>query len=203
MGQHRQALEIYVFKLEDYVKAEEYCNHLHKVEDTPVEDTHARCGAALDSEDKPSIYLTLLSLYLTPPHGYQPRYGPALEVLAKHGSRLPPNSALGLIPETLPVKDLEFYFRGRMRAATSFLSETRVVANLQKAQNVKAQAQLLVGEGSGVKSSRSRHVTITEERVCGICHRRIGGSVIDVFPEYVFFFFFFSFFPPLSFSILR
>ena len=24
MGQHRQALEIYVFKLEDYVKAEEY-----------------------------------------------------------------------------------------------------------------------------------------------------------------------------------
>lgn len=24
MGQHRQALEIYVFKIEDYVKAEEY-----------------------------------------------------------------------------------------------------------------------------------------------------------------------------------
>lgn len=24
MGQHRQALEIYVFKLEDYTKAEEY-----------------------------------------------------------------------------------------------------------------------------------------------------------------------------------
>ncbi|PKY04983.1 hypothetical protein P168DRAFT_289819 [Aspergillus campestris IBT 28561] len=200
MGQHRQALEIYVFKLEDYVKAEEYCNHLHKSEDTPVEDTHARCGAALDSEDKPSIYLTLLSLYLTPPHGYQPRYGPALEVLAKHGSRLPPNSALGLIPETLPVKDLEFYFRGRMRAATSFLSETRVVANLQKAQNVKTQAQLLVGEGSGVKASRSRHVTITEERVCGICHRRIGGSVIDVFPEYVFFF---SSPPSISFCDMR
>lgn len=26
MGQHKQALEIYVFKLEDYAKAEEYVN---------------------------------------------------------------------------------------------------------------------------------------------------------------------------------
>ncbi|KAA8646908.1 hypothetical protein EYZ11_007535 [Aspergillus tanneri] len=175
MGRHRQALEIYVFKLEDYAKAEEYCNHLHKTEDTAT--------AYPDSEDKPSIYLTLLSLYLSPPHGYTPQYGPALDVLAKHGSRLPPGSALELIPETLPVKELEFYFRGRMRAANSLLSESRIVASLQKSQNIKTQAELLVGEGTDGKSSRSRHVTITEERVCGICHKRIGGSVINVFPE--------------------
>jgi len=28
MGQHKQALEIYVFKLEDYAKAEEYANQI-------------------------------------------------------------------------------------------------------------------------------------------------------------------------------
>ncbi|RAK89866.1 HbrB-domain-containing protein [Aspergillus costaricaensis CBS 115574] len=185
MGQHRQALEIYVFKLEDYVKAEEYCNHLHKVEDTTAADGAAsRCVALLPYEDdKPPIYLTLLSLYLSPPHGYKPRYGPALEVLAKHGSRLPPNSALDLIPETLPVKELEFYFKGRMRAANTILNESRIVANLQKAEDIKTQAQLLVGEGTDGRSTRSRHVTITEERVCGICHKRIGGSVINVFPD--------------------
>lgn len=203
MGQHRQALEIYVFKLEDYAKAEEYvctpygvyahanplryCNHLHKTEETTSTEATPPRGAALpDSEVKPSIHLTLLSLYLSPPHGYQPQYGPALDVLAKHGSRLPPGSALELIPETLPVKDLEFYFRGRMRAANSMLSESRIVASLQKSQNIKTQAQLLVGEGTDGKSARSRHVTITEERVCGVCHKRIGGSVINVFPEYVF-----------------
>ncbi|KAF7163572.1 hypothetical protein CNMCM5623_008421 [Aspergillus felis] len=185
MGQHRQALEIYVFKLEDYVKAEEYCNHLHKTEDATSTETTAIQNIALpDFEgEKPSIYLTLLSLYLSPPHGYKPRYGPALEVLAKHGSRLPPNSALELIPETLPVKELEFYFKGRMRAATSILNESRIVANLQKSQSIKTQAQLLVGEGGDGKASRSRHVTITEERICGICHKRLGGSVINVFPD--------------------
>ncbi|PYI27410.1 hypothetical protein BP00DRAFT_21345 [Aspergillus indologenus CBS 114.80] len=186
MGQHKQALEIYVFKLEDYAKAEEYCNHLHKQDDIASTEEGGPCVALLAyEENKPSIYLTLLALYLTPPHGYKPRYGPALEVLAKHGSRLPPGSALDLIPETLPVKELDFYFKGRMRAANSILNESRIVASLQKAENIKTQAQLLVGEGTDPKRSRSRHVTITEERVCGICHKRIGGSVINVYPEYV------------------
>lgn len=150
------------------------------MEDTAAQET----GTAED--EKPPIHLTLLSLYLTPPHGYKPQYGPALEILAKHGSRLPPNSALGLIPESLPVKELEFYFKGRMRAATSRFTESRIATNLQKAQNIKMQAQLLVGEGTDPKTSRSKHVTVTEERICGICHKRLGGSVINVFPEYVF-----------------
>lgn len=143
-------------------------------------------GRAEPEDDKPSIYLTLLSLYLSPPHGYKSQYGPALEILAKHGSRLPANSALDLIPESLPVRELEFYFKGRMRAVASLLNETKVVANLHKAEDIKMQAQLLVGEGGDGKSSRSRHVTVTEERICGICHKRLGGSVINVFPECVF-----------------
>ncbi|KAL4803172.1 vacuolar sorting protein 39 domain 1-domain-containing protein [Aspergillus unguis] len=184
MGQHRQALEIYVFKLEDYAKAEEYCNHLHRTEDTPIPSGPAAEYSALaPSDDEPSIYLTLLSLYLTPPHGYNPQYGPALDILARHGSRLPANSALELIPESLPVHDLEFYFKGRMRAANTILNESRIAANLLKVQTIKTRAQLLVGEGTDGKSSRSRHVTVTEERVCSVCHKRIGGSVINVFPE--------------------
>lgn len=85
------------------------------------------------------------------------------------------------------MKELEFYFKGRMRAVTSLYNETRVVSNLHKAESIKAQAQLLVGEGIDARSSRSRHVTVTEERVCGICHKRLGGSVINVFPEYAIF----------------
>lgn len=139
---------------------------------------------------KPTVYLTLLSLYLSPPHGYKAQYGPALEILAKHGSRLPANSTLDLIPEDIAVRELEFYFRNRIRAASSIMNEARIVANLQKVQNIETQAQLLVGEGlaDNNNKARSRHVTITEERACGICHKRLGGSVISVFPEYVFFF---------------
>ena len=151
----------------------------------PPEGAPSRRIAPTDEgSDKQSIYLTLLSLYLSPPHAYKPQYGPALEILAKHGSRLPANSTLNLIPETLPVRDLEFYFRGRMRAANTIMNEARIVAGLQKVQNISTQAQLLLGEGGrDPRATRSRHVTVTEERVCVVCHKRLGGSVINVFPE--------------------
>ncbi|KAJ5812442.1 Vacuolar sorting protein 39/Transforming growth factor beta receptor-associated domain 1 [Penicillium riverlandense] len=182
MGQHRQALEIYVFQLEDHEKAEEYiilnssgnhiliclryCNRVHRSE--PAEE---------------EIYLTLLSLYLSPPHGYKQQHVPALSLLAKHGSRLPADAALSLIPATLPVQELEFYFKGRMRAVNSVFNEARIVANLRKSRDMQTQAQLLLGEGVRGGGTRARHVTITEERICGVCHKRLGGSVINVFPD--------------------
>ncbi|KAJ6122631.1 hypothetical protein N7512_005096, partial [Penicillium capsulatum] len=171
MDQHRQVLEIYVFKMKDHDKAEEYCNHVYLAGDTEEKD-----------EEDP-IYLTLLSLYLAPPHGYQIQNGPALAVLAKHGSRLPADAALNLIPAPLPVQELEFYFKGRMRAANSIFNEARIVANLRKARDMQVQAQLGLGEGVRGGGTRARHVTVTEERICGICHKRLGGSVINVFPD--------------------
>ncbi|KKZ62258.1 6-phosphofructo-2-kinase/fructose-2,6-bisphosphatase [[Emmonsia] crescens] len=187
MGQHRQALEIYVFKLENPDKAEEYCNYIHRNEQTRTTDTTTTQRVSpTDSEDgNPSIYHTLLSLYLSPPHNYKPQYGPAIEILARHGSRLPAGSTLELIPETFPVHELEFYFRGRMRAANSVGNESRIVAALRKVQNVAVQADLQLGEEimKGNNKGRNRFVTISEERVCGVCHKRLGGSVISVFPN--------------------
>ncbi|KAH8705968.1 AvaB protein [Talaromyces proteolyticus] len=186
MGQHRQALEIYVFKLHAHEKAEEYCNRIHVTEEaTSTEVSPSQRLAPTDADEtKPPIYLTLLSLYLSPPHGYDAQYGPALDILAKHGSRLPAKSTLNLIPEDIAVQNLEFYFRSRIRAASSIMNEARIVSNLQKVRNIKTQAQLLVGEGlPDNNKARSRHVTITEERVCGICYKRLGGSVISVFPD--------------------
>ncbi|CAG8946677.1 unnamed protein product [Penicillium salamii] len=171
MGQHRQALEIYVFKLENHEKAEEYCNHVHLSEKPEEENT---------------IYLTLLSLYLSPPHGYTPQNDPAIDLLAKHGSRLPADAALKLIPDQQAVQKLEFYFKGRMRAANSVFNEARIVANLRKARDMQIQAQLALGDGVKGGGTRARHVTVTEERICGVCHKRLGGSVINVFPEYVY-----------------
>ncbi|CEJ54828.1 Putative Vacuolar morphogenesis protein AvaB [Penicillium brasilianum] len=173
MGQHRQVLEIYVFKLGDHEKAEEYCNQVHLSKGTPQSE----------EEEETSIYLTLLSLYLAPPHGYEARNGPALTILAKHGSRLPAEAALKLIPATLPVRELEFYFKGRMRAANSVFNEARIVASLRKARDMQTQAQLALGEGVRGGGTRARHVTVTEERICGVCHKRLGGSVINVFPD--------------------
>ncbi|KAI0099125.1 SPX domain-containing protein [Nemania sp. FL0031] len=167
MDNHKQALEIYVFKMHDYIKAEE-----------PATDQD-------DPDATASIYHTLLSLYLTPPPPHKPNLEPALSLLSRHGSRLPATSTLSLIPDTLPVADLASYFRGRIRAANSVISETRVVEALRKTQLVNTQAALLLGDGiaGGGQGGRSRRVVIGEERVCGVCHKRLGNSVVAVLPD--------------------
>ncbi|KAI0394617.1 AvaB protein [Xylariaceae sp. FL0594] len=188
-GDHKQALEIYVFKMKDYMRAEEYCNrfHLqpteqqqHKSADVFIDDV----GNQDDPDDTTSIYHTLLSLYLTPPPPHKPNLEPALALLSRHGSRLPATSTLSLIPDTLPVAQLESYFRGRMRAANSVIAESRIVESLRKTQLVNTQALLLLGDGlPGGQGGRSRRVVISEERVCGVCHKRLGNSVVAVQPD--------------------
>ncbi|KAK4172088.1 putative Vam6/Vps39-like protein [Triangularia setosa] len=181
MGQHRQALVIYVFKMKDYAKAEEYCNHIHKTRDlasSPSSDQQET------DTDQPSIYHTLLSLYLRPPSPHEPNLGPALDLLSKHGSRLPATSTLSLVPDSLPVSQLESYFRGRMRSANSMVNETRVVAGLRRTSHLAAQALLFLGDGiPGGQAGRNRRVVIGEEKMCGGCHKRLGRSVVAVMPD--------------------
>lgn len=154
-----------------------YCNRLYKQHEStrpPVDVT----SPATSEDPTKSIYHTLLSLYLRPPPPHKQLLAPALELLSKHGSRLPATSTVGLIPDDLPVGVLESYFRGRIRAVTSLVNESRVVAGLRKAESISVAAQLHLGddEGSG-QGGRSRHVTITEEQHCVVCHKKLGGAV--------------------------
>ncbi|KAJ9632574.1 Vacuolar morphogenesis protein 6 [Knufia peltigerae] len=184
MGNHRQALEIYVFKLHDPARAEEYCNQVH-LEET-INDTSkppSRRKSTTDPVDEqPSVYHILLNLYLNPPKGEKAMWGPAIELMARHGPRLPASSTLEMIPEDLFVKELEFYFRGRMRNANTVLNDSMISAGLRKAEAVRVQAALLLGEG-GHTGGRGRKVRIDEDHVCGVCHKRLGGSVISAFPD--------------------
>jgi hypothetical protein len=160
-----------------------YCNYVHLQADSST--TQSSRASTTDPEDPvPSIYHTLLSLYLTPPPPYSPNWPPALELLSKHGSRLPAASTMNLIPDTLPIVELESYFRGRIRSANSIVNEVRIVAGLRKTEVVNAQANLLLGDSKpGGKGGRSRGVYVEKERVCGVCHKRLGRSVIAVLPD--------------------
>jgi len=164
-----------------------YCNRIHLTQDSAVASPiqSRRGSTSQDDEDAvPSIYHTLLSLYLTPPQPHQPNWPPALDLLSKHGSRLPASSTLNLIPTTLPVAELESYFRGRIRAANSIVNEAKVVSGLRKSEVVSAQAALLLGDGiPGSNGGRNRRVIVSEERVCGVCHKRLGGTVFAVLPD--------------------
>ena len=138
-----------------------------------------------DTEDStPSIYHTLLSLYLSPPAPHKPQWTPALEMLARHGARIPASSTLSLVPESLPIRDLESYFQGRIRAANTVVNEGRIVAGLRGALAFSEDAKLRLGNGlPGGNEGRSRRVQISEDRVCGVCFKRFGGSAVKVLPE--------------------
>ena len=71
-----------------------------------------------------------------------------------------------------------------MRAANSNVNESRVVVGLRKSIDIREEARLLLGdEKAGVVGGRNRRVIVAEERVCGVCHKRFGGSVIKVLPK--------------------
>jgi len=186
MGNHKQALEIYVFKLRDPAKAEEYCNQTHLEETSKGTGRAAarrRSSVVTDPvDDEPSIYHILLNLYLNPPKGEQALFGPAIELMARHGPRLPASSTLELMPEDLLVKEFESYFRGRIRNANSIMNESMIASGLRKVDAIRVQAALLLGE-SEQSGGRGRKVRIDEDRVCGVCYKRLGGSVISVFPD--------------------
>lgn len=120
----------------------------------------------------------------------KPALVPALDLLSKHGARLPAASTLGLIPDDLPVGELEAYFRGRIRLANSHVNESTIVSGLRKAEFVSVASKLHLGDDSrGLGGGRSRHVTVTDERHCMVCHRRlvggarVSGSVVAVLPD--------------------
>ncbi|KAI9848967.1 MAG: Vacuolar morphogenesis protein 6 [Sclerophora amabilis] len=184
-GQHKQALEIYVFNLQDHQKAEEYCNRIYIAQDSAESsEKQSQRTSTIDDDATPSIYHLLLSLYLAPDPPHKPAWEPALDLLGKHGSRLPAYSTLNLIPETLPVQDLESYFRGRIRTANSLINQGRITGGLLETDLIDTKATLLIGEGvPGRNGGRNRRVVVWDERVCGVCHKRLGRSVISVFPE--------------------
>jgi len=145
-----------------------------------------------DSADQSqSVYTTLLSLYLTPPSPNQPNLSAALDLLSRHGSRLPALNTLSILPTSLPVKALQSYFSGRMRAANSLTREEAIVASLSKVVKLDWEAALLVGEGpnalpantANVQAGRNRRIVIGETRLCPVCGKRFGRAAVRAYPD--------------------
>ena len=183
MGQHKQALQIYVFQLHSFQKAEEYCNEVYLAaaasNSTSGGDAHTspQTMSAADVDlQTPSVYHTLLSLYLAPPAPHTARLAPALDLLSRHGARLPAAMTLDLVPAVVAVQALEAYFRGRMRAAHARLAEDRVAARLRGVRAVDVHARLAL-------AARARAVIVGPDRHCRVCGKRFGGAAIRVYPD--------------------
>ncbi|CAO3677740.1 unnamed protein product [Rhizopus microsporus] len=159
IGQHDQALDIYVYKLKNYVMAEEYCTKIFRV----------------DSKKGEEMYLTLLKVYLNPSNQQEPLIQPALDLLAHHGSHINASEVLSILPSETQLHGLFPFFEKYIRAANKRRNMDLIVKNLLKAEQIQAEEQLMY--------YRSRAVKITEDRMCPQCNKRIGNSVFAVFPN--------------------
>lgn len=138
-----------------------------------------------DPEDQqPNVYTTLLSLYLKPPSPHKVQWEPALQLLSKHGPRLPAANTLDLMPSDLHVSELNSYFVGRIRSANTVVREERIITSLQAILKTNLSSDLLLGpEHAQGKGGRSRRVVIREDDHCRVCHKRFGNSAVRVYPD--------------------
>ncbi|KAI6847384.1 hypothetical protein KC332_g2305 [Hortaea werneckii] len=203
MGNHKQALTIYVFQLQDYAKAEDYCNRTYLAEQASEHDASLVNGSARhenpamfrrptsEADDtgaaRSNIFATLLGLYLKPPQNEEKRWPQALDLLSRHGARLPASSTLDLMPDDLAVNQMQNYFQGRMRHTTSLLRTEQIVKGLESVRRANTERKCLLGDDKfadmGVKGGRNRRVRITEEDLCKVCHKRFGASAVRVYPD--------------------
>lgn len=186
LAHHLQALEIYVFQVGSPSKAETYCNAAYL-----ASSSSAPSGSA--PED--SVYTTLLSLFLNPPSPHTRDLFAALDLLSRHGSRIPALSTLNFLPADLPIEKLKAYFRGRMRAANSIAREaamTRALAGVEKAR-VDIKLQIGNGDddasdehanaGASLERGQNRRTVLSDERMCSGCHKRFGRAAVRVWPS--------------------
>lgn len=159
-GQHKQALEIITFEIGDSTKARVYCSDLY--EQDPVAGR-----SALHS---------LMALYLTPPEKHiQRRLDLALELLSSQGSRMSVVEIINTLPNATSVQDLVVFLTSQIRTLEKSWNNSELDASLRKVHLVKTQETLL--------SQQQRSVTITNLKTCRVCFKRLGHSVISVFPN--------------------
>ncbi|KAG6884985.1 hypothetical protein C0993_006817 [Termitomyces sp. T159_Od127] len=137
LGRHDQALELYVYRMHDYLKAEEYCKRVYE----------------LGVENK-SVFLTLLRLYLRPTvKVHEDLLPPALDLIGRHNSRLDIVETLQLLPPLVTAQDVRAFLFEALRAP---LFDTSVIRHISQARNDQLSRRLMLLQTKRVKVTDSR-----------------------------------------------
>eukprot|EP01090_Pellita_catalonica_P022119 TRINITY_DN8476_c0_g1_i1.p1 TRINITY_DN8476_c0_g1~~TRINITY_DN8476_c0_g1_i1.p1 ORF type:complete len:678 (+),score=95.53 TRINITY_DN8476_c0_g1_i1:189-2222(+) len=154
---HRQALELYVYKIKDFALAEEYCElHYHPVKESDV-------------------YLSLMEVYLKPPDNEPRQLEPAFILLNKRHNFINAAKALELLPPTTPIQILSHFLENVLREKTKMKRELQIEKNLLKLENLRVRSERI--------EARSKVIKIYNGRECPVCSKHIRGSVFAVYPN--------------------
>jgi len=91
------------------------------------------------------------------------------------------------MPDDLAVAELDSYFQGRIRNATSVLRQEKIMRSLEEVRRMRTERVLRLGDDEivdrGGLGGRSKRVVIGEEDHCRVCHKRFGASAVRVHPD--------------------
>ncbi|CAH7687428.1 hypothetical protein BY996DRAFT_4635646 [Phakopsora pachyrhizi] len=191
MGQHDAALSIYVYRLSNIRKAEDYCKRVY----SSVPEMGGR------------IFLSLLKVYLRPntnlmtgstsnnrPKEYLDRHGvveeegfetlnskelldSALKLISDHGNKIEQISeVLELLPSLISLEKLKTFIMKSFRSLKQNRRETIVLRECYRSR--------LDDLDLGLRCLEDRRVKIEDKRLCVGCGKRLGNSAIAVHPPY-------------------
>lgn len=157
MGNLQKALDIHVHKIKDPAKSEAF--------------------AAKQFPNNPKSFELLLELYLTPSTSADqtPQVPEALELLKRHGPRLDAEQVLSSLPSNTSLLSITEYLTARLQSTLLLQTSSLIESKLRESY--------LLGTQLNVIKLRGRYWEIGSDRVCGFCHKRLGSSVLAVFPD--------------------
>lgn len=165
VGKHLDALREYIHELHDFKIAEEYCRKHYDA----------------DQEEFRDVYLNLLEVYLAPnppnatEHFAKQLDQAAFKLLNEHYKEIDIAKALNLIPPNTPLSKLYFYFENVICDINKDRRTKQIQMNLQAAERMKTQSELL--------NLRSNIVKITDDQYCTVCNEKINLMIFSRFPD--------------------
>ncbi|KAJ6236373.1 cnh domain containing [Anaeramoeba flamelloides] len=158
VGQHEQALDIYVHKLKKYKKAEEYCVNCYQKD-----------GKTKD------IFIVLLEQFLNPQVSEKKLIEPALNILTKHFEKIDPFKVFSLLPQSELISEFIEYLTLVIINITKRKRKLLVIKNLEKTANLNLNMKAL--------QYKSDSKLIDKNTLCQYCGKRIGDSIIGRYPN--------------------
>ncbi|GAB5359245.1 hypothetical protein AAMO2058_000527700 [Amorphochlora amoebiformis] len=168
LGKHRQALEIYIFSLQDYMAAEDYC--LTKGRKNKTEKRLF--------EELLRIYVDAKEGKVTPDEGDEKMIefveSAFQHLLAYQSEYLDPVKTLELIPNDTELQTIQIYLESVMRASVSRRRNAQIVSKLVRAERFDVQMNLL--------ELKRKAFTINTKTECYVCRKKIGDSIFAAHP---------------------
>jgi hypothetical protein len=99
----------------------------------------------------------------------------ALQLLGQQGFRMSPEVVLSSLPNDTSVKDIAGFLQAQLRSLTGRLRTDKVDVALLGVHLLRSQEALL--------EHSQRHTVIDGYRTCKVCSKRLGHSVVSIYPN--------------------